>query len=77
MDLSTIRNKAKSGKYADGWDFAEDMRLVWENAKTYNRPGSGIFLGAEQLQDFWVEKIQRHTEKGNKTEESRYSTRGR
>lgn len=53
MDLETIETKYKAGKYNDAWDFAEDMRLVWDNAKTYNRPGSGIFLVADTLQEFW------------------------
>lgn len=66
MDLATIRNRAKTGKYADGWDFAEDMRLVWENAKTYNRPGSGIFLVAEQLQDIWEKKFKGIPKRGTK-----------
>jgi len=70
MDLKTIRQKAKSNEYQDGWDFAEDMRLVWENAKTYNRPGSGIFLVAEQLQDLWEKRFKNIPKRGAKRRHS-------
>jgi len=66
MDLGTIQKRAHGGKYADGWAFAEDMRLVWENAKTYNRPGSGIYLVAEQLQDLWEKKFKKIPKRGVK-----------
>lgn len=29
--------------------FAKDVRLVWRNAMTYNRPDSDIYLNAERL----------------------------
>lgn len=70
MDLATIRDKALQGKFSDGWDFAEDMRLVWENAKTYNRPGSGIYLVAEQLQDHWEKKFKNIPKRGTKRRHS-------
>ena len=50
ISVSTVlffEKKCRAGGYEDAWGFAEDMRLVWENAKTYNRPGSGIYLVAE------------------------------
>merc|ERR1719163_1190456 len=50
MDLGTIETKLSRGLYADAWEFAEDVRLVWTNAKTYNQPGSGIYMVAENLQ---------------------------
>merc|ERR1740124_2110357 len=57
MDLGTIKSKCIKHEFKDGWEFADAMRLVWENAKTYNRPGSGIYLVAEQLQDMWERKF--------------------
>lgn len=66
MDLGTIEKKCRGGGYEDAWGFAEDMRLVWENAKTYNRPGSGIYLVAEQLQDCWERKFKKIQKRGTK-----------
>jgi len=66
MDLGTIEQKCTGGRYEDAWRFAEDMRLVWENAKTYNRPGSGIYLVAEQLQDCWERKFKKIQKRGTK-----------
>lgn len=66
MDLGTMQDRCESGQYSDAWTFAEDMRLVWENAKTYNRPGSGIYLVAEQLQDLWERKFKKIEKRGHK-----------
>ena len=41
MDLGTIEKKLNAGKYPDAKAFADDVRLVWKNAMTYNRPNSG------------------------------------
>jgi len=76
MDLGTVQKKSVDGKYEDAWQFAEDMRLIWENAKTYNRPGSGIYLVAEQLQDFWEKKFKRIQKRGTKRMFEETSTQG-
>eukprot|EP00306_Pavlova_sp_CCMP459_P010568 CAMPEP_0185183634 /NCGR_PEP_ID=MMETSP1140-20130426/2097_1 /TAXON_ID=298111 /ORGANISM="Pavlova sp., Strain CCMP459" /LENGTH=325 /DNA_ID=CAMNT_0027749659 /DNA_START=14 /DNA_END=991 /DNA_ORIENTATION=+ len=50
MDLGTVRDKLRSGKYATTADFAADVRLVWKNAKTYNQEGSEIYDAAHELE---------------------------
>jgi len=40
MDLSTVKKKLKSDKYPDIEAFAEDLRLIWSNCKSYNQDGS-------------------------------------
>jgi len=57
MDLVTIETKLHSNQYANAYDFAKDMRLVWSNAKEYNKPGSGIFTVAVQLGKFWERRF--------------------
>ena len=49
MDLHTIEMKLHRKIYSDASDFAVDMNLVWNNAKRYNRPGSGVYMVAEKL----------------------------
>jgi len=57
MDFITIETKLNSNKYGNAWDFAKDMRLVWSNAMTYNKPGSGIFSVAVTLSKFWERRF--------------------
>lgn len=44
MDLSTIRQNLLSGQYDCPSSFLSDIRLVFKNAKTYNRRGSAVRL---------------------------------
>ena len=36
--------------YGAPGEFAEDMALVWANARTYNEPGTDVYLMASTLQ---------------------------
>jgi hypothetical protein len=40
MDLGTIQKKMERAQYMSTEDFAHDVRLVWQNAITYNSPHS-------------------------------------
>lgn len=42
MDLGTIQKKLTSGIYEDAHAFAEDVRLTWRNAITYNPPTNEV-----------------------------------
>ncbi len=42
MDLRTVEENLSAGKYTTETQFAEDVRLVWENARTYNKVESEI-----------------------------------
>ena len=57
MDLGTIQTKLEGGEYDDHEAFAADVRLVWSNAKTYNQPGSGIYLAADRLSKIFEKKF--------------------
>jgi len=66
MDLGTLVKNVDTGKYRNVKQFNVDMNLIWDNAKKYNAPGSGIFLVAEKLQDMWQRKYRRLKKKSGK-----------
>ena len=49
MDLGTIKGKLDRAEYSSIFHFDKDMRLIWNNAKKFNRPGSNIYKSAEYL----------------------------
>eukprot|EP01084_Bolivina_argentea_P041467 76537_1 len=53
MDLGTIRNGINNLRYRTLDDVATDVRLVFDNATTYNQPGSDVYpVAKEMLQGF-------------------------
>ncbi|KAG2649887.1 transcription factor GTE4-like isoform X1 [Panicum virgatum] len=49
MDLGTIRAKLSQGQYRNPKEFADDVRLTFHNAMTYNPKGQDVHFMAEQL----------------------------
>lgn len=49
MDLGTVEGKLVNGNYKIVRDFADDVRLIWSNACTFNTEGSDVFELATQL----------------------------
>eukprot|EP00908_Phaeocystis_cordata_P001340 Transcript_11421.p1 GENE.Transcript_11421~~Transcript_11421.p1 ORF type:complete len:334 (-),score=185.93 Transcript_11421:186-1187(-) len=49
MDLGTVEQKLNDGRYKTIRDWADDIRLVWSNACTFNTEGSDVFELATQL----------------------------
>ncbi|WVZ77120.1 hypothetical protein U9M48_025020 [Paspalum notatum var. saurae] len=49
MDLGTIRGRLSQGQYRNPKEFAEDVRLTFHNAMTYNPKGQDVHIMAEQL----------------------------
>jgi len=49
MDLGTVAAKLAAGKYNSAEAFAVDVRLTFKNARTFNQPGSGIYVVADNL----------------------------
>ena len=43
MDLQTVGKKMSNESYKNAAQFTEDMRLIWKNAKCYNRTESKIY----------------------------------
>ncbi|CAI9760500.1 unnamed protein product [Fraxinus pennsylvanica] len=56
MDLGTIKNRLSQNCYKSPREFAEDVRLVFLNAMTYNPKGDGVHIMAEQLSQVFEEK---------------------
>lgn len=56
MDLGQIKRKIDKEEYASVHDAAEDVRLVWENCKTYNADGSDFYLLAESMSSKFEDK---------------------
>jgi hypothetical protein len=49
MDLGTVKKKLESGHYPDPIGFAEDVRLTFFNAMSYNPQGHDVYIMANTL----------------------------
>eukprot|EP00250_Pteridium_aquilinum_P020543 c24856_g5_i1 orf=2-1237(-) len=49
MDLGTIRGKLDKKQYSAAQEFADDVRLTFSNAMTYNPPGNDVHQMAVEL----------------------------
>ncbi|QDZ18861.1 bromodomain-containing protein [Chloropicon primus] len=69
MALSTVKNRAQLGLYKTATEAASDIRLVFENAQLYNKPGSDVNIMAsamlEKFEELWHSKV---TQKFNEDE---------
>ncbi|KAL2328129.1 hypothetical protein Fmac_021556 [Flemingia macrophylla] len=58
MDLGTVKSRLTKNWYKSPKEFAEDVRLTFRNAMTYNPKGQDVHVMAEQLskifEDRWV-----------------------
>lgn len=53
MDLSTMSAKLNSGLYKDRAGFEADFKLMINNSKTYNSPGTYVHGEAVGLEQFF------------------------
>jgi len=58
ISLSQIRNRISRGLYERYTQLQADMNIMFENAKTYNRPDSGLYKSAVKLQKVLQAKVQ-------------------
>ncbi|CAA3032387.1 transcription factor GTE4-like [Olea europaea var. sylvestris] len=56
MDLGTIKDRLSQNWYKSPREFAEDVRLVFHNAMTYNPKGQDVHVMAEQLAQIFEER---------------------
>ncbi|GLU04034.1 hypothetical protein SLE2022_212010 [Rubroshorea leprosula] len=56
MDLGTIKSRLNKNWYKSPREFAEDVRLAFRNAMTYNPKGQDVHIMAEQLSKIFEEK---------------------
>jgi len=57
MDFGTILSKVTGGAYTSGVEFCADVRLVFDNARTYNPPGSDVHLMATELEEDFDKRL--------------------
>lgn len=69
MDLGTVKERLESNFYGNVYEFAEDTKLVWSNALTYNHPDSDVSKMAKSLSDLFEESIAKAIEISEKTTE--------
>lgn len=55
MDISTVEKKLKSELYTSTAMFAADVRKIWNNAWTYNQPGSDIYIATTDISNYFEE----------------------
>ncbi|KAK7373405.1 hypothetical protein VNO80_06812 [Phaseolus coccineus] len=53
MDFGKVKSKICAGAYAGPLEFADDVRLTFSNAMTYNPPGNDFHLMADTLSKFF------------------------
>ncbi|GJV16413.1 transcription factor GTE4-like protein isoform X1 [Tanacetum coccineum] len=56
MDLGTIKSRLAQNFYKVPTEFAEDVRLTFTNAMTYNPRGHDVYVMAEQLSNIFEER---------------------
>ncbi|XP_059661449.1 transcription factor GTE4-like [Cornus florida] len=56
MDMGTVKSKLAKNWYKSPRAFAEDVRLIFRNAMTYNPKGQDVHIMAEQMSEFFEEK---------------------
>mmetsp|Transcript_21403 Transcript_21403/g.34619 ORF Transcript_21403/g.34619 Transcript_21403/m.34619 type:complete len:368 (-) Transcript_21403:86-1189(-) len=72
MDLGTLSKNVSNNQYATLDDFAEDMRLIWNNAMEYNQPGSDVYLAAKKFLDSFEKKFKKINKGGSNTERQKF-----
>ncbi|OBZ79208.1 Chromatin structure-remodeling complex subunit snf21 [Grifola frondosa] len=48
--LSTIRKRINGNQYKSVLEFRDDMRLMFNNARTYNQEGSYVYMNADEME---------------------------
>ena len=76
MDLGTIKKRLNSKYYTTPGDFAEDIKLTFANAMTYNPVGHDVYVMAQILkgifEDWWkgmIKKLEEEQRRVDKEEE--------
>lgn len=57
MDLSTVKDRVKRNIYPNVHQFIDDVRLIWNNAMTFNIEGSPVHEMARILSDYFELRV--------------------
>jgi len=75
MDLGTIEKNLQKGKFKDPDKFADDVRLVWQNAMAFNMEDSEVYAVAKKFEELFERKFKKLTKmmeaEGNKMKKDR------
>ncbi len=63
MDLSTIRKNLESKTYSKPEEALDDIQLIWDNCKIYNREDSFIYDAAEKIEKLADKTIKKYYKK--------------
>ncbi|KAL3317601.1 hypothetical protein Ciccas_003746 [Cichlidogyrus casuarinus] len=69
MDLSTIKTKLENGQYQGKQEFADDVRLMFNNCYKYNGESSEVGMIGKRLQRIFEESFVKISETQNESEE--------
>lgn len=58
MDLGTIQKKLWSGMYSHPGEFVADVRLVFDNCRTYNLEGTDVMAACATLADAFARGLE-------------------
>jgi len=58
MDLGTVRTNVTKRKYKELWQIWADIRLIWENCRSYNGPSNPYTIKANALSQMFEERLQ-------------------
>lgn len=59
MDLSTLEKELENGKYKNKSMFEKDLRKIFNNARSYNKPGTIYHKYATSLENFIEEDLKK------------------
>jgi len=77
MDLRTVEKKLFNQTYNNMTDFANDVRLIWANAETFNGPTNEVTLMARQLRALFEKLFASHEEQWREHYETMPTTKRR
>eukprot|EP01084_Bolivina_argentea_P292651 503150_1 len=69
MDLLTVENKLNNNSYETPYDFARDMRLIYQNATTFNKPTTPYYVAATKFAKKLEEEFERKVVDAHETNE--------
>lgn len=63
MDFQTLEANLNKGAYTTMRQFESDMRLVFNNCRQFNPPGSGVYVAADILEAAFDAEWRKATER--------------
>lgn len=68
MCLTDLEKNYQTKLYTTFEEFQIDLKLIWDNCKLFNEPGSAVYKKAKNLQSFTTKFFNKHLKQVDKTE---------